>query len=436
LFYQLAFTNTDESRNALHYSDVNQPFATMLSPDEARLRVLQAVSILPAETIDQAEALGRTLAQDVISPINLPPFDNSAMDGYAVMAQDVAGASEENPVSLRLLDTVGAGEVSSQTVQSGTCLKIMTGAPLPAGADAVVMREETRVQENTVTFLTFAHVGEHIRRAGSDLATGEKALQRGTEVKAAQWAMLAALGCAQVEVFRRPRVGIVSTGKELVEIEAPLLPGQIRDSNAWALRGLSEAAGAEVVAVRRVGDSLEEVRDALSELATLCDVVVTSGGVSMGDFDPVRDVLQAEARIHFWKVAMKPGKPLMFASWGQTLVFGLPGNPASAMVSFEAFVRPALLKMGGRRALRRPTVLARLQEPLQRLAGRIEFVRATVSWQGDGFAAKISGDQGSGRLSTMTNANALLVIDAETTSLPAGSMVQARLLEFPEVEEI
>jgi len=355
----------------------------------------------------------------------LPPFPNSAMDGFALIAADLENA----PQGLRLVETIGAGEVAAHSVERGTCIKIMTGAPLPEGADCVVMREETRELDSWITFAEAAHAGQHVRPRGDDVRMGETVLGRGTVVSAAGHAMLASLGCAQVEVFRRPRVGIVATGKELVDVDAPLQPGQIRDSNSWALRALVESCGAEVVSVHRTGDEPREVEAVLRALAPSVDCILTSGGVSAGDFDPVRDVLLQHAQVHFWKVAMKPGKPLMFASLDDTPVFALPGNPVSVMVGFEEFARPALFQMGGRRAWKRIEVEARLQSDLHSPKGRTEFVRALLKRGEDGFLAIGTGDQGSGRLSSMVRANALLEISSDTTFLPAGSSVRAKLLD-------
>ena len=404
-------------------------FPSLLAPDAARAIVLQTIQSGPTETVPHAAALNRVLARDIVSQINLPPFDNSAMDGYAVIAADL----NPTPARLTQIETIGAGEVPTQTVSRGTCLKIMTGAPMPQGADAVVMREETRDEDGQIEFGETAKRGQNVRRAGSDVARGEVVLSQGTRVRAAQWAMLSALGQSQVEVFARPRVAIVTTGEELVGVESSLAPGQIRDSNGPALQALCESAGAQVVARKHVGDTPDELRGVFDELRG-CDLILTSGGVSAGDFDPVRDVLLEDARVLFWKVTMKPGKPVMFAVFNETPVLALPGNPASVMVGWEEFARPAILKRSGARALRRLEVRARLEDTLQSAPGRTEFVRAQIEFKAGELCARASGDQGSGRLSTMTRANALLVIGADQTELPAGSWVSARLLECAEVE--
>jgi len=454
----------------------------MITPDKARQIVLENITTLPSQTVSHAGALGRVLAADIFSDIELPPFDNSAMDGYAVLAADLAGADEANPIGLRLLETIGAGAVGTQTVERGTCIKIMTGAPLPAGADAVVMREETREEDGSVLFLASARAGQHIRPRGDDVKIGEKVLERGTPIGPALWAMLASLGKAQVEVIRAPSVGVITTGEELVDVDAPLLPGQIRDSNSFALEGLCREVGATVERIR-IGDDVQTARETIEEFATRFDCVITSGGVSAGDFDPIRDALlelqqNGRAQIHFWKIAMKPGKPVMFGTAGdgrweeylgdgrwevgdgggsvsvntspqtnstlsQTLgspeptltpnshlpspIFGLPGNPVSVMVAFEQFVRPALLKMQGRQS-ERIMVQAEVLTPFKSPPGKVEFVRVQVSQTESGWRADVTGDQSSGRLSTMTRANALLIVPADVTQVEAGQKLAAQLL--------
>ena len=409
-------------------------FPTMIMPARARDLALQTVQVGATQTIEHAQTLGRVLADDVVSQIDLPPFANSAMDGYAVRVADVAGASENAPIALIPGETIGAGDVPQNEIEAARCAKIMTGAPLPPGAQAVVMREETQQSEGRVLFLASAQAGQNVRRAGSDVARGETVIRAGTRVRAAELAMLAALGYAQVEVYAQPRVGIVTTGEELVGVEADLQAGQIRDSNGPALRALCLSAGADVVAQRHVGDSVGELRAALDELVPECDIILTSGGVSAGDFDPVRDVMLADAQVIFWKVAMKPGKPVMLALYRDVPVFALPGNPVSVMVGWEIFARPAILRRAGATALKRLEVMAVLAETLRSAAGKTEFVRARLHSESGTLVARVSGDQGSGRLSTMTRANALLVIEADVTHLEAGTQVLAQLLDCAEVE--
>lgn len=415
----------------------SQTLLSLISVEDARRCVLENTAVLETETVSHAHALGRTLQTDIVAPLDLPPFDNSAMDGYALRAEDAENARENHPVRLRVLETTAAGAFPEYSIESGTCAKIMTGAPIPRGCDAVVMREETRESENQVEILASAKCGQNIRRAGSDVKQGEIVLHRGDSIQAAQWGMLASLGCAQIRVGRQPRVGIIVTGDELVAVDAPLAPGQIRDSNSYTLRALVEDCNALVQEIRHVRDDVSTLEDALNELSQSCDAIITSGGVSMGDFDPVRDVLLEKAKVHFWKIAMKPGKPVLFATWTQSEysipVWGLPGNPVSVMVSFEQFVRPALLQMQGRRALHRPQLQARIQSDLRSPQGKVEFARALVVPEENGWSAILPGDQGSGRLSTMTRANALLVIAADVTFVAAGTLVTAQMTSWPEI---
>ena len=402
----------------------------MVTPDEARQIVLEKIEPLATQTVPHADALGRTLARDIVSDVQLPPFDNSAMDGYALRANETLSAT------LRVVESIAAGDFPRREIVPGTCAKIMTGAPMPPGADAVIMREETREGADFVEILAPVRLGQNIRRAGSDVRCGETVLRAGSVVRAAEWGMLASLNHAEVPVFRRPRVTILTTGDELVPLSEPLGPGQIRDSNSFALRALAQATGAEARS-SHIGDDPREFENALREAAQHCDAIITSGGVSAGDFDPVRDVLLASATVHFWKIAMKPGKPVMFAtleSAGRVIpIFGLPGNPVSVMVAFEQFVRPALLKMQGRRALRRVELQAKLDAPLNSPDGKVEFVRAFVTPDGDGWNARATGDQGSGRLSTMTRANALLLVPANTTRLESGQNLVAQMTDWPEI---
>ncbi|MDF2440938.1 MAG: molybdopterin molybdotransferase [Abditibacteriota bacterium] len=411
----------------------------MVSPEEASDLVLEQIPFLPAQTVAHCDALNRTLARDIESTFDVPPWDNSAMDGYGVLSRDLAEASLTTPITLPVAQTVAAGALSQSEIRPGTCARIMTGAPIPPGVDAVVMREETSESSDSVQFTTTVAAGQNIRRRGSDIARGEVPLRAGRLIRAAEWGLLASLGQAQVEVAAQPRVAIITTGAELVDVGSTLQDGQIHDSNSWTLAGLSQSSGASVVAIRHVGDDPQEFECAVQELLPQCDALLSSGGVSMGDFDPVRDVLPRIAQVHFWKIAMKPGKPVMFAthhSTGRTVpIWGLPGNPVSVMVAWEQFVRPALLKMQNRRAVKRLEVRAIIDGAHRSPQGKVEFVRALVvpdAQAATGWTARLAGDQSSGRLSSMTHANALLVVPAEETLLTAGDQVVAQMTEWPE----
>jgi len=459
-----------------------------LPPAQARALIFEQLKPLSSARLTEAvplqQALGRILARDAAAPLDLPPFDNSAMDGYALRCGDIGGARTDAPLALRCEHTIAAAPASAldqASVEAGRCVRIMTGAPLPAGADAIVMRED--VDESDAARILFfgpARVGQSIRRRGEDIERGELAVSGGTRLRAAEVALLAACGLPSVEVSCRPRVAIIVTGDELVEPGQPLAAGQIYNSNAFALAALCQECGAQVVRQERAGDDARQLARLLLDCARECDVVLTSGGVSAGDFDPVRDVLLGTealpriARPHFWKAAIKPGKPILFATMprfgsgegagdeepGRVPIFALPGNPVSVAVTFELFVRPALLWMQGARDGERRAVRAEVDCAGHSPQGKTEYVRALVTntlasntlasntlasntlasntgvskgaGSGSGsnrWRAQVSGAQGSGRLSTLARANALLVIPPQTTRYEAGDEFEARLLE-------
>jgi molybdopterin molybdotransferase len=352
--------------------------------------------------------------------------------------------SRESPRTLRVSQTIAAGAVP-QPLQSGTCARIMTGAALPDGADAVVMREETVERDGETVFFTTPAPRQFIRPRAEDIARGEVALPAGIPVRAAEWGLLASLEQETVWVTKRPRVRLVVTGDEVTPLGEALRAGAIRVSNSWTLRALVASCCADVEIVR-VGDRAEEFRTALGGG---CDAIITSGGISMGDFDIVRDVLPEEADIHFYKVAMKPGKPVMFGTLKQSRVpvFALPGNPVSVMVTFELFARPALLKLQNRTARRRPVVEAVLQSALRSPEDKVEWARAVISQDevrsNSGclqngrippWSARVQENQSSGRLSTMTRANALLELPVGIARVEAGEIVRAHLTDCAEIE--
>ena len=401
----------------------------MISPQETRRIIFEKIVPLESESVLHENALHRVLARDISAALDLPPFDNSAVDGYATRAQDLS----EGSIDLSVIGTIAAGATNIEySIGAGEAVRIMTGAPVPKGADCVVMREDTIENHETVRVLESAQTDANIRRRGSDVKNGERVFTAGTRVRAAHWAMLASLGCAQIEVFRRPRVGILTTGNELKRVDEAISGGEIRDSNSFALRALVEECGAVVEIQKTVGDSVGEVENALREMFACCDAVISSGGVSMGDFDPIRDVLPQIAQLHFWKIAVKPGKPMMFATRAENNrtipVWGLPGNPVSVMVSFEQFVRPALLQIGGQNDAQRLEFRVRVLDAFSSPSGKVEYVRALVENKNGDWTARINGDQGSGRLSTMTNANALLVVPAEVTRVDIGETLMAQIL--------
>ena len=396
----------------------------MLSVAEARGRILDRVRPLDAEDVPLGQAPGRFLAGPITAGRALPPFDNSAMDGFAVRAADLPG---ELPVA----GSIAAGAGLDAALAPGTAVRIMTGAPLPVGADAVVMREEADDRGDRVRFERPAVAGQHVRRAGEDIAAGAEVLAAATRIGPGEVAVLASLGHAEVRVTRRPRVAILSTGDELCPLGGTPRPGQIISSNEHALTVQAIEAGAEVVATALVPDDPAAMEAALIA-AMGSDVLVTSGGVSVGDHDHVRGAMEAVGiAIDFWKVAMRPGKPVTFGvARGGALCFGLPGNPVSSLVSFELFVRPALLALGGAGERDRDRVRAEvvLADPIGKSPGRAHYLRARVTRRGDRLEATPHSRQGSGMLSSLVGVDALVEVAAELGDLPAGARCPALLL--------
>jgi len=399
-----------------------------ISIEEARARVLAEAAPLSVEARLLVEALGAVLAEEIIAPHSVPPFDNSAMDGFAVRAADTVDASAESPADLLLGETIPAGHVAAHSLGAGEAAKIMTGAPLPDGADAVVQSESAGEKGDRVLIWEAVKPGKNIRRAGEDVVQGEKVLGAGSVLGPAEIGLAASMGFPTVQVHRQPRVAIISTGSELIEVDQPLGPGQIRNSNSYSLRAQCQQLGIEATALGIVPDDYEATRR-LVEQGLGYDVLLTSGGVSVGEFDFVKDIqdeLGVERRL--WGVAMKPGKPLAFGVRGSTLVFGLPGNPVSAMVSFELFVRPALLRLMGYRKTTRPSYRAIIAEDVANTDGRVYVVRVRA-WREDGsWHVSSTGAQGSGILRSMVGANGLAFVPGGPRGVRAGEGVEFLLL--------
>jgi len=394
----------------------------MLTVKEAGERILAAVTRLPAESVAIDDAAGRFLAADVTAGRQLPPWDNSAMDGFAARSADLPG-------TLPIDGTVAAGHPPpEQTLRAGAAVRIMTGAPLPPGADTVVMREDAGDRGDSVE-LPASAAGKHVRRAGEDVAAGSTVLPTGTQLGPGEIGLLAALGNAQLEVGRRPRVAILSTGDELIDVDVDPKPGQIVNSNAYALSAQVREAGGIPVPLGIAADDRDAVIAHLRR-GLEHDVLCTSGGVSVGDFDFVKEAFDAiGVAIDFWKVAMKPGKPLAFGvAPSGTLVFGLPGNPVSSMVVFELFARPALRLMQGAATVARPLVEVSLARDYHKEPGRAHFVRASLAWSGGKLVATPSRYQGSGMLRSMVGIDALVHVPAESGDVREGSPLPALLL--------
>ncbi|HEY3282443.1 MAG TPA: gephyrin-like molybdotransferase Glp [Armatimonadota bacterium] len=401
----------------------------MLTVEEAQDRILSSVSPLGVESCPLLRCRGRALALDVISQVQSPPFANSAMDGYAVLSADLAGASESEPAGLRVLGDVPAGSVGAWTVVSGTAVRIMTGAPVPAGADSVVMVEDTRSEGDLVCVWAPTQPGENVRPAGEDIDVGDRVLDAGTELGPAQIAVAATLGLRELAAVARPRVALLTTGDEVVEPGMPLAPGKIRNSNRYALAAALEGVG-ELAMLEHLADSPEALRDGLARAAEACDVVITVGGVSVGDYDFVKGELQAAGELGFWRIAVKPGKPLAFGRLGGKPFFGLPGNPVSALVTFELFVRPALRKMAGHRTWHRPRVQAISETTLSHRPGREEYLRAALRWDRNrrAYLAQPLSGQGSAMVGSMAQSNGYLIVPRDVESVQAGEVLDALLV--------
>ena len=402
----------------------------MLSVEEARARILDEVGRLGSERTALSEALGRVLDEEIVAPADVPERDNTAMDGFAVRASDVSDATSEAPVTLRVVETLAAGYVASRDVGEGEAIRIMTGAPIPGGADAIVVVERTESVGDEVKVFAAARPGAHIRRRGEDVRAGQVALRSGAELGAGEIGLCASLRRPFVRVARAPVVAVLSTGDELVEVGAAPGPGQIVNSNAFSLAALVREAGglARIMPIAR--DVLEEIAAALEE-ASAADVVIASGGVSVGEFDFVKAALDGlGATTRFWRVAMKPGKPIVFASLRGKPFFGLPGNPVSCMVGFHLFVRPAIRKMMGvrRTRLMRPTVEAELTNDVRSTGDRRTFQRAVVEWQDGRLVATTKAAQGSGVLSSMVGANGLVVVPEGVREISAGNLVTVQMI--------
>jgi molybdopterin molybdotransferase len=403
-----------------------------LVPVDAHLqRILATVQPLSSLDLTLADAHGCILDEDVAAAFPLPPFDNSAMDGYAVRAVDVATASTTQPAVLPVVGDIAAGTTTAYSVQPGLCVRIMTGAPMPPGADAVVPLESTDGGVAQVAVLSPVAVGQHIRPAGSDAAIGSQVLQRGAHLGATQVGLLAAVGRDRVRVRPRPRVVVLSTGSELVDPGSPLSYGKIYDSNSALLTAAAREAGAIAFRVGIVPDDPGLLLNTLEDQLIRADVVVTSGGVSVGAYDVVKEVLTRVGTVQFDKVAMQPGMPQGFGTIGpdETPFFGLPGNPVSSYVSFEVFVRPALRRMIGVEPLTRPIVRARLAEPLRSPPGKRSYLRGWLSVEQGAYVVRQVGGSSSHLIASLAAANAFIVVPEDVTEIQAGAAVNVVQLE-------
>ena len=418
--------------------------ADMLSVEEAYERIMAYFMPLEPEEKPILQALGQVLAEDVTSPFNLPPLDNSAMDGYAIRYEDIVGAGPGFPKTLRVAGQVAAGQVPDKQVDPGSSIRIMTGAPVPSGADTVVPFEETDEVERKAKRLSLEEIaireevprGSHVRPAGEDVRKGEVVLKGGTVLRPSQVGVLASLGMETVRVTRRPVVAILATGDELLGLGERVEPGKIYDSNSYSISASVLRYGGipNILGIAR--DNLEDMHRKLS-LGTTSDLLITSAGVSKGDYDIVKDVLMERGEISFWSVRMRPAKPLAFGavygSGGRRIPhLGLPGNPVSAMVAFEEFARPAILRMLGKTQLAKPMIEAVLEGPIRNLDERRVFARVEVTRRNGTYYAKPTGPQGSNILTSMSRANGLAICPEDVPEMVAGQAVKVKMLDWNE----
>ena len=422
----------------------HDPHEAMLSVEDALDRILGNFSVLETERVPLLDALGQVLAEDARATHDIPPLDNSAMDGYAIQAADVTGASEDSPVTLKVIGLVTAGDLPSDTVVPNTAVRIMTGAPIPEGADTVVPFEDTdevdrrnagtSLDEIAVRFPVT--VGADIRPAGQDVSSGTLVLSKGTTLRPAEIGVLASLGYETVNVVRRPVVAILSTGNELLYPGDEYAPGKIYDSNSYSVAASVRRYGGVPLQLGIARDNLDSMNSKLAE-GLKADMLITSAGVSKGDYDMVKDVLAEHGQIDFWSVRMRPGKPLAFgllhAEGGRKVPhLGLPGNPVSAMVTFEQFGRAAIHKMMGKSGFQKPRVEAVLDEPIYNTDGRRVYARAMITKDNGAYRARLTGNQSSNLLTSMAGANGLAVCPEDLPVKEPGETVEVQMLDWPE----
>ena len=406
----------------------------MISVEEALERILAEIMPLDVVQVPLAESLGQVLAQEVIAQEDMPPFANSAMDGFALLSKDSQPRGGQPP-RLRVTGGVAAGYVADHAVTGGTAIRIMTGAPVPPGADAVIQVELTRSddpQSEWVEILEAVAPGNNIRPAGEDMQRGQTILERGSEIGPWEIGILATLGWATVPVVRRPHVAILGTGDEVIDVDEPLQPGKIRNSNSYLLEAAVRRAGAIPHRLGVARDTVESLRKKFTE-AMQSDLIITSGGVSVGDFDLVKNIMTEQGAINFWRINMRPGKPVAFGHIGKVPLLGLPGNPVSAAVTFELFGRPVIRKMSGYTHLLRPQIEVLVEDGVSDRAMRRHYVRARVEWRDGRYVAHTTGNQGSNIMTSLLNANALVIVPEGGVEVHPGDTAKAMMLQWPEV---
>ncbi len=411
-----------------------------ITVSEALEIILAGIPILSTEYVPLLEALGRVLAEPVTAHDSLPPFPNSSMDGYALRAADTTNATPDSPVELHVIGDIAAGAVMTTELRQGEAARIMTGAPMPPGADAVIPVEDTnepwRGKERPLPPYIQIHrsvkPNDYIRHIGEDIEAGQTVLQAGHALRPQEVGILASLGVHQIPVIRRPKVGVLATGDELIPVTAPLEPGKIRNSNGYTQIAQVLALGGIPISLGIARDTETDVRTKLQAgLDASVDLFVSSAGVSLGAYDVVKAVLEHEGNVAFWRVRMRPGKPLAYGKYGGIPYLGLPGNPVSAMVSFERFARAAILKMAGHTKLDRPQITVTLQDDINS-DGRESYIRAIVERQGENYLGTTTGGQGSHMMTSLVKANALLIVPEGKKFIAAGEKLTAWMLDWPE----
>ncbi len=406
----------------------------MISVEEALTRILAEIAPLPVSHVPLADALGLVLAEDVVAQEDIPPFHNSAIDGFALLSTD-SQLRDGEPPRLQIIGEVAAGYVAEQKVVEGTAMRIMTGAPVPAGADAVIQVELTRSEgphSPWVEILETVPPGNNVLPAGEDMHKGQTVLVRGSEIGPWEIGVLATLGWATVPVIRRPHVAILGTGDEVIDVHEALQPGKIRNSNSYLLEAAVRQAGAVPHRLGVARDTVESLREKFAE-AMQHDLILTSGGVSVGDFDLVKNIMTEQGEMHFWRINMRPGKPVAFGHIGKIPLLGLPGNPVSAAVTFELFGRPVIRKMLGHTRLVRPQVDVIVADGVSDRAMRRHYVRARVEWRDGHFVARTTGNQGSNIMTSLLKANALVIVPEGGIEVHPGDTAKAIMLNWPEV---
>ena len=411
--------------------------AQLLSVHDAQLRILRSIKPVKDETIPLSMAYDRVLSIAIKAPIDFPTFANSSMDGFAVRSTDIRGAAPGSPVVLDVIGDIPAGSIPGRSISDGQCMRIMTGAMLPDGSDAVIPVEETdidyRITDNplpkNVAIYQYVQAGVNIRPVGQDIKTNEIVMEAHSKLHAQEIGFLAMIDISLVPVFCLPKVAVLSSGDELIPVGEPLTQGKIHDSNAYMLKGLVDKYGGEVIDLGIVRDNLDDVKVSLDiAVDSGVDLILSSAGVSVGAFDYVRTVVESYGNLDFWRVNVRPGKPIAFGDYKGTPIIGLPGNPVSAFVGFEIFVKPVLERLGGIQARVRRTVRVRITHPIES-DGRESYLRAVIKQRAGFWEAELTGHQGSGNLRSLVAANALLIIPSEVKFLPSGTEVDAWIFD-------